>query len=171
MPTKYKFFLKFYAYSFLKVHLHHFSKIKSHKEVTNSRKYTSRSFFIFFLLMEGSGSGAVVGSGSGAVVGSGSGTLLNTVSQMQQNQSNRVKNKEKSREFSSAPQNFRNPWNTLEENWNERQGWEESCSSGKTVYKYADCVNRRWYYTELWLEKERGGHIDASVASTLETVK
>jgi hypothetical protein len=30
-------FLSFYAYYFLKGHLYHFSKIKSHKEVTKSR--------------------------------------------------------------------------------------------------------------------------------------
>jgi len=29
-----KKFLRFLAYYFLKVHLHHFSKIRSHKEVT-----------------------------------------------------------------------------------------------------------------------------------------
>jgi hypothetical protein len=54
------FSLSFYAYSFLKVHLHHSSKIKTHKEVTK----VSRFFFIFCLLMEGSGSvGINFGSG------------------------------------------------------------------------------------------------------------
>jgi hypothetical protein len=33
-PTKNYFFKCFSAYYFLKVHLHHFSKIKSHKDVT-----------------------------------------------------------------------------------------------------------------------------------------
>ncbi len=46
--SKYLFFLHFFAYYFLKVHLHHFSlKIKSHKEVT--KQYRSR-FFLLFLL-------------------------------------------------------------------------------------------------------------------------
>ncbi len=40
----YLFTLSFYVYSFLKVHLHHSSKIKSHKGVT--KQYTSRFFFI-----------------------------------------------------------------------------------------------------------------------------
>jgi hypothetical protein len=34
MATKINFSSKFSAYYFLKLHLHHFSKIKSHKEVT-----------------------------------------------------------------------------------------------------------------------------------------
>jgi hypothetical protein len=38
----------FFAYSFLKEHLHHSSKIKSHKEVT--KQYKSRFFFIFLLV-------------------------------------------------------------------------------------------------------------------------
>jgi hypothetical protein len=38
----------FHAYSFLKVHLHHSSKIKGQKEVTKQK-----FFFIFCLLMEG----------------------------------------------------------------------------------------------------------------------
>ncbi len=63
------------GYYFLKVHLHHFSKIKSQKESQNRR---NQGFFLLFLhddrrirsgLTSGSGSG---GSGSG----SGSGTLL-----------------------------------------------------------------------------------------------
>jgi hypothetical protein len=46
---------KNYAHSFLKVHLHHSSKIKSHKEVTNQLK--SRAFLIYLLVMEESVSG------------------------------------------------------------------------------------------------------------------
>jgi hypothetical protein len=38
----------FYAFSFLKVHPHNYSMIKSHKEVTNS-KY--QGFFHFFVLL------------------------------------------------------------------------------------------------------------------------
>jgi hypothetical protein len=41
---------------FLKVHLHHFSRIKSNKEITKQKK--SMFFLIFFLMMEGSGSGS-----------------------------------------------------------------------------------------------------------------
>jgi hypothetical protein len=37
----------FFAYYFLKVHLHHFSQIKSHKEVT---KQQESRFFLLFLL-------------------------------------------------------------------------------------------------------------------------
>jgi hypothetical protein len=37
----------FSAYYFLKVHLHHFSKIKSHKEVTQQQELM---FFLHFLL-------------------------------------------------------------------------------------------------------------------------
>jgi hypothetical protein len=44
------FSLSFYASSFLKVHLHHSLKIKSHKEVTKQKK--SR-FFLIFLLVDG----------------------------------------------------------------------------------------------------------------------
>jgi hypothetical protein len=56
-------FLKsFSAYYFLKVHLHHFSKIKSPKEVKNSR---SKSYSYYFCLMiEGFRSGSGAGSGS-----------------------------------------------------------------------------------------------------------
>ncbi len=46
------FLAKFLCFYFLKVHLHHSSKIKSHKEVTNHKE--SRFFFVFSLLMEGS---------------------------------------------------------------------------------------------------------------------
>ncbi len=48
----------FYAYSFLKVHLHHSSKIKSHKEVT--KQYTSRFSSFFCLFMAGTGSGTLM---------------------------------------------------------------------------------------------------------------
>jgi hypothetical protein len=44
-------------YYFLKVHLHHFSKIKSHKEVT--KHLESRLFLLCFLKKEGSGAGSV----------------------------------------------------------------------------------------------------------------
>jgi hypothetical protein len=40
----------FFAYYFLKVHLHHFSKIKSHEEVTKQKEST---FFLLFLLDDG----------------------------------------------------------------------------------------------------------------------
>ncbi len=52
----------FSAYYFLKVHLHHFSKIKSQKESQNSR---NQGFSYYFCMMiEGSGSGSRAGSGS-----------------------------------------------------------------------------------------------------------
>ena len=48
------FFLSFPAYYFLKVHLHHFSKIKSQKKSQNSR---NQGFSYYFCMMrEGSGS-------------------------------------------------------------------------------------------------------------------
>jgi hypothetical protein len=51
----------FSAYYFLKLHLHHFSKIKSQKESQNS---SNQGFsYFFFMMIEGSGSRA--GSGSG----------------------------------------------------------------------------------------------------------
>jgi hypothetical protein len=72
----------FSAYYFLKVHFHHFSKIKSQKESQNSR---NQGFSYYFCMMvEGSGSrkgsGSIPltsGSGSGRpkTCGSGSGTL------------------------------------------------------------------------------------------------
>jgi hypothetical protein len=40
----------FNAYSFLKVHLHNFSKIKRHKEVPKQQKSTFFSKFIFSLI-------------------------------------------------------------------------------------------------------------------------
>jgi hypothetical protein len=53
------------AYYFLKVHLHHFSKIKSQKESQNRR---NQGFFYYFCMMiEGSGSIHLTsGSGSGS---------------------------------------------------------------------------------------------------------
>jgi hypothetical protein len=47
-PRKKNIFPKIYAISFLKVHLDHSSKIKSHKKVTKQKK--SRFFFIFWLV-------------------------------------------------------------------------------------------------------------------------
>ncbi len=41
------FIFRFFAYYFLKVHLHHFSKIKSHEEVT---KQLESMLFLLFLL-------------------------------------------------------------------------------------------------------------------------
>jgi hypothetical protein len=80
--SKNKFFYKiFSAYYFLKVHLHHFSKIKSQKESLNSR---NQGFSYYFCMMiEGSGSGSTAGSGSGSIAltsgsGSGSGRSKNT---------------------------------------------------------------------------------------------
>jgi hypothetical protein len=59
----------FSAYYFLRVHLHHFSKIKSQKEPPNSR---NQGFSYYFCMMiEGSGSGSIPltnGSGSGSRV-------------------------------------------------------------------------------------------------------
>ncbi len=55
----------FSAYYFLKVHLYHFSKIKSQKESQNSR---NQGFSYYFCMMiEGSGSGSIpLTSGSGS---------------------------------------------------------------------------------------------------------
>jgi hypothetical protein len=44
------FLLSFSSYSFLKVHLHHSSKINSHKAVTKQYKWR---FFLIFLLVNG----------------------------------------------------------------------------------------------------------------------
>ncbi len=62
----------FSAYYFLKVHLHHISKIKSQKESQNSR---NQGFSYYFCMMiEGSGSRSRAGSGSIPLTsGSGSG--------------------------------------------------------------------------------------------------
>jgi hypothetical protein len=82
MPAKKLIFNTFFsAYYFLKVHLHHFSKIKSPKESQNRR---NQGFSYYFCMMiEGSGSGSIPltsGSGSGRPEtggsGSGSGTLF-----------------------------------------------------------------------------------------------
>ncbi len=71
MPAKNTIFS---AYFLLKLHLHHFSKIKSQKESQNSR---NQGFSYYFCMMiEGSGSG----SGSGSIPltsGSGSGRPKN----------------------------------------------------------------------------------------------
>ncbi len=61
-PTKNNLKKSFSAYYFLKVHSHHFSKIKSPKEVTKQQE--SRFFFLFLLfddrrMIEGSGSGSI----------------------------------------------------------------------------------------------------------------
>ncbi len=77
MPAKNLFFsIIFSAYYFLKVHLHHFSKIKSQKEPQNSR---NQGFSYYFCMMiEGSGSGSRAGSGSIPLTsGSGSGRPKN----------------------------------------------------------------------------------------------
>jgi hypothetical protein len=61
-PTS--FFSKFFCFFFLKVHLHHSSKIKSHKDVKNSRNQG----FLFYLCLMKERSGSVPlthGSGSG----------------------------------------------------------------------------------------------------------
>jgi hypothetical protein len=67
MPAKNYFFITiFSAYYFLKLHLHHFSKINSQKESQNSR---NQGFYYYFCMMiEGSGSESIPltnGSGSG----------------------------------------------------------------------------------------------------------
>jgi hypothetical protein len=76
---KTNFSTQFSAYYFLKLHLHHFSKIKSQNESLNSR---NQGFSYYFCMMiEGSGSRAGSGSGSGSTPltsGSGSGRPKNT---------------------------------------------------------------------------------------------
>ncbi len=65
----------FSAYYFLKLNLHHFSKIKCQKEPQNSRNQ-GYSYY-FWMMIEGSGSGSRAGSGSGSIPligGSGSGS-------------------------------------------------------------------------------------------------
>ncbi len=58
-------FKKFSAFNFLKVHLHHFSKIKSQKELQNSRNQGSSYYFC--KMIEGSGSGSIpLTNGSGS---------------------------------------------------------------------------------------------------------
>ncbi len=71
---KTNFFTQFFsAYYFLKLHLHHFSKIKSQKESQSSR---NQGFSYYFcIIIEGSGSGSRAGSGSGSTpLTSGSGS-------------------------------------------------------------------------------------------------
>jgi hypothetical protein len=66
MPAKNYFFNTiFSAYDFLKLHLHHFSKIKIQKESQNSR---NQGFsYNFCMIIEGSGSGSIpLTSGSGS---------------------------------------------------------------------------------------------------------
>jgi hypothetical protein len=70
MPTINKFlFFLLSAYYFLKVHLHHFSKIKSKKETQNSRNQGFSFYFCMMIEGSGSGSGSIPltsGSGSGS---------------------------------------------------------------------------------------------------------
>ncbi len=64
--------LSILAYYFLKVYLHHFSKIKSHKKSQNCRN--QRFSYYFCLMIEGSRAGSRDGSGSvPRTDGSGSG--------------------------------------------------------------------------------------------------
>jgi hypothetical protein len=75
---RYFFDTIFSAYYFLKLHLHHFSKIKSQKEYQNGM---NQGFSYYFCMMiEGSGSGSRAGFGSGSIhltSGSGSGRPKN----------------------------------------------------------------------------------------------
>ncbi len=79
MPAKYKFFNTiFSAYYCLKLHLHHFWKIKSQKESQNSRNQVFSYYFC--MMIEGSGSGfrsipLTCGSGSGGPKTCGSGRI------------------------------------------------------------------------------------------------
>jgi hypothetical protein len=59
------FYTIFSAFYFLKLHLHHFSKIKSQKESQNSRNQGVSYYFC--MMMEGSGSGSRAESGSGSI--------------------------------------------------------------------------------------------------------
>ncbi len=52
-PTK---ILRFFAYSLLKVHLHHSFKMKSYKEITKEQTSMFFTSYYFCLMMEGSGS-------------------------------------------------------------------------------------------------------------------
>ncbi len=70
MPAK-KLILNtiFSAYYFLKVHLHHFSKIKSQKESQNIRNQSFSYYFCMMIEVSGAGSGSIPltsGSGSGS---------------------------------------------------------------------------------------------------------
>ncbi len=58
-------FSKFFAYNFLKLHLHNFSKIKNHKEVT--KQWNQGFSYYFCLMIKRSGSiPRTKGSGSGS---------------------------------------------------------------------------------------------------------
>jgi hypothetical protein len=86
-----KMFLSFFAYYFLKVHLHHFSKIKNYG-TKKSQKGRINVFLTFCLIIEESGSGSVTNEsgpvpggpktygsyGSRSGFGSGSATLVRT---------------------------------------------------------------------------------------------
>ncbi len=66
----------FSAYYFLKLHLHHFSNIKSQKESQNS--IGIKVYYYFCMMMEGFGSGSRAGTGSVPLTsGSGSGRPKN----------------------------------------------------------------------------------------------
>ncbi len=82
----------FPAFYFLKLHLHHFSKIKSQKESRNSR---NQGFSYYFCMMiQGSESGSRAGSGSiPRTSGSGSGGPKNMWIRMQRADSNQRENK------------------------------------------------------------------------------
>ncbi len=74
------FYTVFSAYYFLKLHLYHFSKIKSQKESQNSRNQGFSHYFCMMIEGSGSGSGSRAGSGSGSkplTSGSGSGRPKN----------------------------------------------------------------------------------------------
>jgi hypothetical protein len=49
----------FFAFYFLKLHLHHFSKINSHKEVTKQQDQGFSYYFFFGIERSGAGSGSV----------------------------------------------------------------------------------------------------------------
>ncbi len=72
-PSRWQQNTIFSAYYFLKVHLHHFSKIKSQKESQNIR---NQGFsYYFWMMIEGSGSGTGAGPGPIPLTsGSGSGS-------------------------------------------------------------------------------------------------
>jgi hypothetical protein len=55
--TKFFFLLSFLAWYFLKLLLHHFLKIKSHKEVTKQYELRFSLLFLLDYTVEGSGSG------------------------------------------------------------------------------------------------------------------
>ncbi len=84
MPAKKLFFNTIFStYYFLKLHLYHFTKIKSQKEVLNSRNQGFSTYF--YMIIEGSWSGSfyMIIEGSGSIPltsgsGSGSGRPKNT---------------------------------------------------------------------------------------------